>query len=191
MGDETDEMQRSWAGVRLDGRVRRRPSDARGRRPRPDGRARCRLFQTPRAGTPRGREVPLRATRKPRASARRDRRERNPRVRPSECILGVLAREMRVERLSGASRPSRPDPGSVKTRKRTGSQNSWFRPYASLLMRAVILSKCTGSSRPSRLMTYMVMVLDPLQRSTPACARSFVMTGVSWGRRVLFFQTRT
>ena len=29
------------------------------------------------------------------------------------CTLGVLAGELRVERLSGASRPSRPDPGSV------------------------------------------------------------------------------
>ena len=41
---------------------------------------------------------------------------------------------------------------------RTGSQNSWLRPYASLLMRAVILSKCTGSCRPSRFTTYMAIL---------------------------------
>ena len=41
---------------------------------------------------------------------------------------------------------------------RTGSQNSWLRPYESLLMRAVILSKCTGSCRPSRFTTYMAIL---------------------------------
>ena len=39
---------------------------------------------------------------------------------------------------------------------RTGSQNSEFNPYESLLMRDVILSKCTGSWRPSRLTTNML-----------------------------------
>jgi len=38
----------------------------------------------------------------------------------------------------------------------TGSQNSGDRPYASLVMRAVILSKWTASLRPSRFWTCMV-----------------------------------
>lgn len=40
---------------------------------------------------------------------------------------------------------------------RTGSQKVVFSPYESLRMRAVILSKCTGSSLPSLLTTYMVV----------------------------------
>ena len=47
---------------------------------------------------------------------------------------------------------------SKKKKKKTltGSQNSADRPYASLVMRAVILSKWTASLRPSRFWTCMV-----------------------------------
>ena len=116
MGDETDEMQRSWAGVRLDGRVRRRPSDARGRRARARTGARGAGFFKRRERAHREAERCLFAERASQAA-----RERASEIAESgtrdcsafRCILGVLAREMRVERLSGASRPSRPDPGSV------------------------------------------------------------------------------
>ncbi len=40
-----------------------------------------------------------------------------------------------------------------------GSQNSVLSPYASLLMRAVILSKCTSWVRPSRLITYILLTV--------------------------------
>ncbi len=42
----------------------------------------------------------------------------------------------------------------------TGSQKSGLRPYDSFMILAVILSKWTGSLRPSRLMTNMALFAD-------------------------------
>ena len=87
-------------------------------------------------------------------------------------------------------------PGSMAKAARrggpTGSQKSGLRPYDSFMILAVILSKWTGSLRPSRLMTNMALFADgTAQQNSKLTLRSFVTTEPSKVRAAPRPQHRT
>lgn len=92
-------------------------------------------------------------------------------------LPGCLMRPGQKGELCKTRRLLRTPPWHVQ---RTGSQKLGLSPYESLVIRAVILSKCTGSWRPSRLTTYIVKGLCRRSRGSPGFCSGALLRYSAW-----------